>query len=106
MKPLPRPAQFEALAVRELVARQQQEMKFKRRMKRVEKSLAEARWDWVQKKWRVVTLQDVKLFPTIMEGDEAEKEDSAKEDESTGRKKKRKSYVDNEDSDVEDLITQ
>ncbi|KAJ1206784.1 hypothetical protein NDU88_002182 [Pleurodeles waltl] len=106
MKPLPRPAQFEALAVWELVARQQQEMKFKRRMKRLEKSLAEARWGWEQKRWRAVTLQGIKLFPAISEGDEAEKEGSAKEDESGGRKKKRKSYVDQDDSDVEDRITQ
>ncbi|KAJ1217714.1 hypothetical protein NDU88_005305 [Pleurodeles waltl] len=75
-------------------------------MKRVEKSLAEARWDWEQKRWRAVTLQDVKLFPAITEGDEAEKEDSAKEDESGVRKKKRTSYMDDDDSDVKDLITQ
>ncbi|KAJ1081624.1 hypothetical protein NDU88_001802 [Pleurodeles waltl] len=106
MKPLPRPAQFEALAVWELVARQQQEMKFKRRMKRVEKSLAEARWDWEQKRWRAETLHGIKLFPAITEEDETEKEDNDKESESAGTKKKKKLYVEDEDSDVEDLITQ
>ncbi|KAJ1188901.1 hypothetical protein NDU88_005657 [Pleurodeles waltl] len=104
-KPLPRPAQFEALAVWEIVARQQQEIKFKRRIKKVEKSLAEARWDWEQKRWRTETLQGIKLFPAIAE-DESEKEDTTKGDESTGTKKKKQPYVEDEDSDVEDLITQ
>ncbi|KAJ1118111.1 hypothetical protein NDU88_006306 [Pleurodeles waltl] len=75
-------------------------------MKRVEKSLAEARWDWEQKRWRTETLKGIKLFPAITEEDETEKEDNAKESESTGTKKKKKPYVDDEDSDVEDLITQ
>ncbi|KAJ1176982.1 hypothetical protein NDU88_002249 [Pleurodeles waltl] len=104
IKTLPRPAQLEALAVWELVARQQQEMKYKRRIKRVEKSLAEAKWDWEQKRWRAETLQCAKLFPANTE-EEAE-EDGAKEVESAGKKKKRKSYVDDEDYDVEDLIMQ
>ncbi|KAJ1114442.1 hypothetical protein NDU88_002679 [Pleurodeles waltl] len=106
MKPLPRPAQFEALAVWELVARQQKELKFNRRMKKVEKSLVEARWDWEQKRWRMATMQDIKIFPAITERDESEKGDSAKEEESEGKKKRKKSYVDDDDSDVEDLITE
>ncbi|KAJ1191987.1 hypothetical protein NDU88_001300 [Pleurodeles waltl] len=106
MKPLLRPAQFEALAVWELVARQQQELKFNRRMKRVEKSLAEARWDWEQKRWGMATMKEIKMFPSITEGDNSDKGDSAKEEESEGKKKRKKSYVGDDDSDVEDLITQ
>ncbi|KAJ1201976.1 hypothetical protein NDU88_005780 [Pleurodeles waltl] len=103
-KPLLRPAQFEALAVWELIARQQQEMKFQRRIRKVEKSLAEARWDWEQKKWRMTTLQGDRLFPAIAEEDEPdEKEDDDKSVKGSRDKKKKKTYVDEEDSDVEDL---
>ncbi|KAJ1117480.1 hypothetical protein NDU88_005680 [Pleurodeles waltl] len=105
-KPIPRLAQFEALAEWELIARQQQEIKFQRRIRKVEKSLAEARWDWEQKKWRMATLQGVKLFPAIKEEDESEgKEETSKSNKSSsGGKKKKRTYVEDEDSDVEDLI--
>ncbi|KAJ1192632.1 hypothetical protein NDU88_001939 [Pleurodeles waltl] len=107
-KPLPRPAQFEALEVWELIARQQQEIKFQRRTRKVEKSLAEARWDWEQKELRMTTLQDVNLFPAITEeGESEEKEDISKSDEiSSGGNKKKNTYVEEDDSDIEDLIPQ
>ncbi|KAJ1201207.1 hypothetical protein NDU88_005021, partial [Pleurodeles waltl] len=41
-KPPPRPAQYEALAIWDLMALKQRQEKFQRRLKRVEKTLAEA----------------------------------------------------------------
>ncbi|KAJ1197704.1 hypothetical protein NDU88_001560 [Pleurodeles waltl] len=107
-QPLPRPAQFEVLAVWELVARQQQQMKFERRIRRVEKALAEARWDGEQKKWRSVTLQDVKLLPATTQEDETGgKKATRKTNKSSPESKeaKRSSIVE-EESDAEDLVTQ
>ncbi|KAJ1092323.1 hypothetical protein NDU88_005434 [Pleurodeles waltl] len=75
MKVPPRPAQFEALAIWELMARQQQQNKFETRIRKVEKTLADARWDNAQKVWRSDVLQGIKLFPAI-----------AKEEEATGKK--------------------
>ncbi|KAJ1109535.1 hypothetical protein NDU88_006895 [Pleurodeles waltl] len=75
MKVPPRPAQFEALAIWELMARQQQQKKFETRIRKVEKTLADARWDNAQKVWRSDILQGIKLFPAI-----------AKEEEATGKK--------------------
>ncbi|KAJ1168883.1 hypothetical protein NDU88_000795 [Pleurodeles waltl] len=75
MKVPPRPAQFEALAVWELMARQQQQKKFETRIRKAEKTLADARWDNAQKVWRSDILQGIKLFPAI-----------AKEEEATGKK--------------------
>ncbi|KAJ1134513.1 hypothetical protein NDU88_000964 [Pleurodeles waltl] len=49
MKVPPRPAQFEALAIWELMARQQQQKKFETRIRKAEKTLADARWDNAQK---------------------------------------------------------
>ncbi|KAJ1096088.1 hypothetical protein NDU88_001234 [Pleurodeles waltl] len=106
MRPLQRPAQFEALAVWELVARQQHELKTNRRIKKIEKTQAEARWDWEQKRWRMATMKEVKMFPAIMEGDDSDKGDNNKERENEEKRKGKKSYVDDDDSDVEDYITQ
>ncbi|KAJ1124960.1 hypothetical protein NDU88_003403 [Pleurodeles waltl] len=75
MKVPPRPAQFEALAIWELMARQQQQKKFETRIRKAEKTLADARWDNAQKVWRSDILQWIKLFPAI-----------AKEEEATGKK--------------------
>ncbi|KAJ1124938.1 hypothetical protein NDU88_003385 [Pleurodeles waltl] len=75
MKVPPRPAQFEALAIWELMARQQQQKKFETRMRKIEKTLADARWDNAQKVWRSDVLQGIKLFPAI-----------TKEEEETGKK--------------------
>ncbi|KAJ1171255.1 hypothetical protein NDU88_003125 [Pleurodeles waltl] len=75
MKVPPRPAQFEALAIWELMARQQQQKKFETRIRKVEKTLADARWDNAQKVWRSDILQGIKLFPAI-----------ATEEEATGKK--------------------
>ncbi|KAJ1200889.1 hypothetical protein NDU88_004710 [Pleurodeles waltl] len=105
-KPLPRPAQFEALAVWELVARQQQEITFQRRIRKVEKSLSEARWDWEQKKWRTETLQGVKLFPAITAEAESGEKDADQRDTSSETKKKKNTYVEEEDSDIEDTIVE
>ncbi|KAJ1092898.1 hypothetical protein NDU88_006008 [Pleurodeles waltl] len=65
MKVPPRPAQFEALAIWELIARNQQKKKFETRVRKVEKTLADARWDSTQKVWRSDVLQGIKLFPAI-----------------------------------------
>ncbi|KAJ1205729.1 hypothetical protein NDU88_001156 [Pleurodeles waltl] len=75
MKVPPRPAQFEALTIWELMARQQQQNKFETRIRKVEKTLADARWDKAQKVWRSDVLQGIKLFPAI-----------TKEEETTGKK--------------------
>ncbi|KAJ1215713.1 hypothetical protein NDU88_003321 [Pleurodeles waltl] len=72
MKVPPRPAQFEALAIWELIARNQQQKKFETRIRKVEKTLADTRWDSTQKIWRSDVLQGIKLFPAIT--DEAETE--------------------------------
>ncbi|KAJ1208276.1 hypothetical protein NDU88_003662 [Pleurodeles waltl] len=106
MRPLPRPAQFEALVVWELVARQQHELKTKRRIKKIGKTLAEARWDWEQKRWRMSTMKEIKMFPSITGGDDSDRGDNDKERGSDERMKEKKSYVDDDDSDVEDYITQ
>ncbi|KAJ1129224.1 hypothetical protein NDU88_007595 [Pleurodeles waltl] len=100
MKVPPRPAQFEALAIWELMARQQQQKKFETRMRKVEKTLADARWDNAQKVWRTDVLQGIKLFPAI-----------AKEEEATGKKAtcktNRRCSKDREDeSDDEEFIMQ
>ncbi|KAJ1205042.1 hypothetical protein NDU88_000477 [Pleurodeles waltl] len=72
MKVPPRPVQFEALAIWELIAKNQQQKKFETRIRKVEKTLADARWDSTQKVWRSDVLQGIKLFPAIT--DEAETE--------------------------------
>ncbi|KAJ1217582.1 hypothetical protein NDU88_005176 [Pleurodeles waltl] len=72
MKVPPRPAQFEALAIWELIARNQQQKKFETRIRKVEKTLADARWDSTQKVWRSDILQGIKLFPAIAEEEETE----------------------------------
>ncbi|KAJ1119465.1 hypothetical protein NDU88_007650 [Pleurodeles waltl] len=55
----------------------------------------------------MTTLQGVRLFPEIAEEDESEeKEDAGKSDEGSIDNKKKKTYVDEEDSDVEDLTIQ
>ncbi|KAJ1175535.1 hypothetical protein NDU88_000822 [Pleurodeles waltl] len=81
-RPLPRPAQFEALAVWKLIARQQQEIKLQRRIR--------------------------KLLPVITEEDETEgkKETSKSDKSSSGSKKEKRASTVEEDSDDEDLITQ
>ncbi|KAJ1142014.1 hypothetical protein NDU88_008342 [Pleurodeles waltl] len=79
MKVPPRPAQFEALAIWELMARQQQQNKFETRIRKVEKTLADARWDNAQKVWRSDVLQGIKLFPAITkEGEETGKKATCK----------------------------
>ncbi|KAJ1083192.1 hypothetical protein NDU88_003352 [Pleurodeles waltl] len=95
MKVPPRPAQFEALAIWELMARQQQQKKFETRIRKVEKTLADARWDNAQKMWRSDVLQGIKLFPAI-----------AKEEEATGKKATcktdRRCSKDREEDELED----
>ncbi|KAJ1211130.1 hypothetical protein NDU88_006491 [Pleurodeles waltl] len=100
MKVPPRPAQFEALAIWELMARQQQQKKFETRIRKVEKTLADARWDNAQKVWRSDVLQGIKLFPAI-----------AKEEEATGKKAtcktdKKCSKDRDDESEDEEFITQ
>ncbi|KAJ1116477.1 hypothetical protein NDU88_004688 [Pleurodeles waltl] len=107
-KPLPRPAQFKELAVSELVVRQQQQLKFEKRMRRIEKTLADARWEWEQKKLRSLTLQGVKFFAAIMHKDEEEgKKATGKTNRSRSESKDaRRSLTVEDESDAEDLGTQ
>ncbi|KAJ1124332.1 hypothetical protein NDU88_002793 [Pleurodeles waltl] len=108
LKPPSRPAQFEALAIGELMARQQQKRKFGRRMRRAEKTLAQARCDCVQKVWRRETLDRVKLFPAIaQEGEGKGRKDTRKTDKSPSRDKEpRKSSIGTEDSDDDKFFNQ
>ncbi|KAJ1144205.1 hypothetical protein NDU88_010507 [Pleurodeles waltl] len=64
-KPPPRPAQFEALAIWELMAIRQRQQKFERRMRKAEKTLAEARWDSEHRIWRREIIDGVRMFPAI-----------------------------------------
>ncbi|KAJ1202208.1 hypothetical protein NDU88_006009 [Pleurodeles waltl] len=72
MKLPPRPLQFEALAIWEQMARRQLQKKFETRVRKVEKTLADARWDITQKVWRSDILQGIKLFPAITDEEETE----------------------------------
>ncbi|KAJ1180646.1 hypothetical protein NDU88_005866 [Pleurodeles waltl] len=107
-KPPPRQAQYEALAVWDLMAIKQRQQRFERRMKRAEKTLAEARWDNESKMWRRGIVDGFKLFPTIIQGDETQgKKATCKTDKDSSKPKETKrSWIEEDDSDDEEFLNQ
>ncbi|KAJ1088432.1 hypothetical protein NDU88_001589 [Pleurodeles waltl] len=107
-KPPPRSAQYEALAVWDLMAIRQRQQKFERRMKRAEKTLAEARWDNESKMWRRGIVDGLKLFPAITQEDETQgKKAKCKTDEGSSKPKETKrSWIEEDDSDDEEFLNQ
>ncbi|KAJ1106588.1 hypothetical protein NDU88_003989 [Pleurodeles waltl] len=106
-KPPPRPAQYEALAVWDLMALRQRQ-KFERRMKGAEKTLAEARWDNESTMWRKGIVDGLKLFPAITQEDETQgKKATCKTDKSSSKPKETKrSWIEEDDSDDEEFLNQ
>ncbi|KAJ1107905.1 hypothetical protein NDU88_005292 [Pleurodeles waltl] len=107
-KPPLRPAQYEALAVWDLMAIRQRQQKFERRMKKAEKTLAEARWDNESKMWRRGIVDGFKLFPAITQEDETQgKKATCKTDKGSSKPKETKrSWIDEDDSDDEEFLNQ
>ncbi|KAJ1115235.1 hypothetical protein NDU88_003461 [Pleurodeles waltl] len=107
-KPPPRPAQYEALAVWDLMDIKQRQQKFERRMRRAEKTLAEARWDNESKMWRRGIVDGLKLFPAITQGDETQgKKATCKTDKDSSKPKETKwSWIEEDDSDDEEFLNQ
>ncbi|KAJ1149914.1 hypothetical protein NDU88_002713 [Pleurodeles waltl] len=106
--PPPRPAQYEALAVWDLVAIRQRQQRLERRMKRAEKILAEARWDNESRMWRRGIVNGLKLFPAIMQEDETQgKKTTYKTDKGSSiQKETQRSWVDEDDSDDKEFLNQ
>ncbi|KAJ1193435.1 hypothetical protein NDU88_002733 [Pleurodeles waltl] len=107
-KPPPRPAQYEALAVWDLMAIKQRQQRFERRMRKAEKTLAEARWDNESKMWRRGIVDGLKLFPAIAQGDETQgKKATFKTDKDSNKPKETKrSWIEEDDSDDDDFLNQ
>ncbi|KAJ1176583.1 hypothetical protein NDU88_001856 [Pleurodeles waltl] len=107
-KPPPRPAQYEALAVWDLMAIRQRQQKFERRIKKAEKTLAEARWDNESKMWRRGIVDRLILFPAITQGDETQgKKATCKTDKGSDKPKETKrSWIEEDDSDDEEFLNQ
>ncbi|KAJ1150037.1 hypothetical protein NDU88_002835 [Pleurodeles waltl] len=107
-KPPPRPAQYEPLSVWDLMAIQQRQQKFMRRMKRAEKTLAEAKWDNKTKMWRRGIVDGIKMFPAITQEDETQgKKATCKTDKGSSKPKEtQRSWVDEDDSDDEEFLNQ
>ncbi|KAJ1203548.1 hypothetical protein NDU88_007333 [Pleurodeles waltl] len=107
-KPPPRPAQYEALAIWDLMAIKQRQEKFQRRIKRAEKTLAEARWDNESKMWRWGIVDGLKLFPAITQGDETQgKKATCKTDKDSSKPKETKrSWEEEDDSDNKEFLNQ
>ncbi|KAJ1177283.1 hypothetical protein NDU88_002544 [Pleurodeles waltl] len=107
-KPPPRPAQYEALALWDLMAIKQRQQKFERRIKRVEKTLAEARCDNESKMLRRGIVDGLKLFPAIAQGEETQaKKATCKTDKDSNKpKESKRSWIDKDDSDEEEFLNQ
>ncbi|KAJ1116727.1 hypothetical protein NDU88_004933 [Pleurodeles waltl] len=107
-KPPPRPAQYEALSIWDLMAIRQRKQKFERRMKRAEKTLAEARWDNETKMWRRGIDDGLKMFPATTQEDETQgKKATCKTDKGSSKPKEtQRSWVDADDSDNEEFLNQ
>ncbi|KAJ1149345.1 hypothetical protein NDU88_002155 [Pleurodeles waltl] len=105
-KPPPRPAQYEALAVWDLMALKQRQEKLQRRLRRAEKSYAEARWDNESKMWRRGIVDGLKLFPAIAQGEETQgKKASCKTDkDSNNSKENKRPWEEEDDSDDEEFM--
>ncbi|KAJ1091230.1 hypothetical protein NDU88_004357 [Pleurodeles waltl] len=100
-KPPPRPTQYEALAIWDLMAIRQRQQKFERRMKRAENTSAEARWDNESRMWRRGIVDGLKMFPAITQEDEMQgKKATCKTDKGSSKTKEtQRSWVDEDDSD-------
>ncbi|KAJ1105295.1 hypothetical protein NDU88_002703 [Pleurodeles waltl] len=105
-KPPPRPAQYEALAIWDLMALKHRQERFQRRLRRAERSYAEARWDNESKMWRRGIVDGLKLFPAITQGEETQgKKASCKTDKDSGKSKENKrSWEEEDDSDDEEFM--
>ncbi|KAJ1204065.1 hypothetical protein NDU88_007846 [Pleurodeles waltl] len=105
-KPPPRPAQYEALAIWDLMALKHRQERFQRRLRRAEKSFAEARWDNESKMWRRGIVDGLKLFPAITQGEETQgKKASCKTDKDSSKSKENKrSWEEEDDSDDEEFM--
>ncbi|KAJ1190083.1 hypothetical protein NDU88_006822 [Pleurodeles waltl] len=102
----PRPAQYEALSVWDLMAIQHRQQKYMMRMKRAEKTLAEAKWDSETKMWRRGIVDGIKMFLAITQEDEAQgKKATCKTDKGSSKPKEtQRSCAD--DSDDEEFLNQ
>ncbi|KAJ1125187.1 hypothetical protein NDU88_003623 [Pleurodeles waltl] len=102
----PRPAQYEALAVWDLMALKQRQEKFQRRLRRAEISNAEARWDNESKMWRRGIVDGLKLFPAIAQGEKTQgKKASCKTDkDSNNSKENKRPWEEEDDSDDEEFM--
>ncbi|KAJ1192659.1 hypothetical protein NDU88_001967 [Pleurodeles waltl] len=105
-KPPPRQAQYETLAIWDLMALKHRQERFQRRLRRAEKSYAEARWDNENKMWRRGIVDGLKLFSTIAQGDETPgKKASCKIDKDSNKSKENKrSWEEEDDSDDEEFM--
>ncbi|KAJ1180680.1 hypothetical protein NDU88_005897 [Pleurodeles waltl] len=108
LKPPPRPAQFEALAVWELKAIRQQQQKFERRMRKAEKTLVESRQDSAQRVWRRETIDGVRMFPAItQEGETQGGKATCKTDKGSSKEKgTKKSWAEADNSDDDEFLNQ
>ncbi|KAJ1137507.1 hypothetical protein NDU88_003905 [Pleurodeles waltl] len=104
----PRPAQFEALAIWELMAIRQRQQKFERRMRKAEKTLAEARWDSEHRMWRREIIDGVRKFLAItQEADTQGRKATCKTDKGSSKEKETKrSWADADDSDDDEFLNQ
>ncbi|KAJ1115544.1 hypothetical protein NDU88_003768 [Pleurodeles waltl] len=100
----PRPAQFEALAICELMAIRQQQLKFERRMRKAEKTLA----DSTQRVWRREIIDGVRMFPAItQEGGTQRQKATCKTDKGSSKEKEtKKSWAEADDSDDDEFLNQ
>ncbi|KAJ1172213.1 hypothetical protein NDU88_004061 [Pleurodeles waltl] len=107
-KPPLRPAQFEALVIWELMAIRHQQQKFERRMRKAEKTLAEARWDSTQRVWRREIAEGVRMFPAItQEGGTQREKATCKTDKGSSREKEtKKSWAEADVSEDDELLNQ
>ncbi|KAJ1188136.1 hypothetical protein NDU88_004901 [Pleurodeles waltl] len=88
------------------MALKQKQEKFQKRLRRAEKSYAEARWDDESKMWRRGIVDGLKLFPAITQGEETQgKKASCKTDKDSGKSKENKrSWEEEDDSDDEEFM--
>ncbi|KAJ1124335.1 hypothetical protein NDU88_002796 [Pleurodeles waltl] len=107
-KPRQRPAQFEALAFWELMSIRQQQQKFERRMRKAEKTLAEARWDSEHRMWRREIIDGVRMFPAITQeaGTQGRKATCKTDKGSSKEKETKKSWAKADYSDDDEFLNQ
>ncbi|KAJ1152666.1 hypothetical protein NDU88_005441 [Pleurodeles waltl] len=108
LKSPPRPAQFEGLAIWELMAIRQQQQKFERRMRKAEKTLAEARWDSAQRVWRRETIDGIRMFPAkAQENENKGGKATCKTNKSSSKDKEaKKPWSEMDDSDDDEFLNQ